>query len=122
MEALPLAYLHVFPYSPRPGTRAAALPGRVPAGVVRERVRELLALSDRKWRGYLAAQVGRELEVVVERVEGGRSRGTAREWVTVTWPTAGDARGAVARVRVEASDASECSGVRVPPPGPDPRA
>lgn len=112
VEALPLAYLHVFPFSPRPGTRAAELPGRVPGGVVRERVRELLAVSERKWKGHLAAQAGRELEVVVERSDGGLARGTSRQWVTVRWPSAGDVRGAVVRVRVEASDGTECFGVR----------
>lgn len=112
VEALPLAYLHVFPFSPRPGTRAAALPDRVPAAVVRARAGELLAISARKWRVHLAAQVGRELEVVVERPRDGFARGTAREWVTVRWPPAGDARGAVVRVRVEAIEGTECRGVR----------
>jgi threonylcarbamoyladenosine tRNA methylthiotransferase MtaB len=114
VEECGLTHLHVFPFSPRPGTRAAELPGRVPAAVVRERVRELLAVSGRRWRAYLAAQVGRELEVVVERSRGGLARGTAREWLTVRWPAAREVRGSVVRVRVEASDASECSGVRAP--------
>jgi threonylcarbamoyladenosine tRNA methylthiotransferase MtaB len=112
VEALPLAYLHVFPFSPRPGTPASDLPGRVPTAAVRERVRELLAVSDRKWRAYLAAQAGHEVEAVVERVGGGLARGTTREWVTVQWPAAGEVRGAVVRVRVEASDGAECFGVR----------
>jgi threonylcarbamoyladenosine tRNA methylthiotransferase MtaB len=112
VEALPLSYLHVFPFSPRPGTRAATLPDRVPAALVRERTAELLALSDRRWRAYLAAQVGRELEVVVERVSGGFAAGTAREWVTVRWSHAGEARGETVRVRVDASDGARCLGAR----------
>jgi threonylcarbamoyladenosine tRNA methylthiotransferase MtaB len=112
VEALPLAYLHVFPFSPRPGTPAADLPGRVPGGAVRERVRELRAVSERRWRAFLAAQAGREVEAVVERIEGGIARGTTRQWVTVRWPSAGETRGAVVRVRVEASDGTECFGVR----------
>ena len=112
VEALPLAYLHVFPFSPRPGTPASDLPGRVPPAAVRERTRELLAVSDRKWRAFLAAQAGHEVEAVVERIGGGLARGTTREWVTVQWPAAGEVRGAVVRVRVEASDGAECFGVR----------
>jgi threonylcarbamoyladenosine tRNA methylthiotransferase MtaB len=112
VETLPLAYLHVFPFSPRPGTPAAALPEHVPAHVVRARTDELLALSDRRWRAYLAAQVGRELEVVVERSAAGVARGTAREWVTVRWPSAGEARGTVVRVRVQGSDGTACLGAR----------
>jgi threonylcarbamoyladenosine tRNA methylthiotransferase MtaB len=112
VEALPLAYLHVFPFSPRPGTPAAELPGRVPSVAVRERVRELLAISDRKWRAFLASQAGEEVEAVVERIDGGLARGTTRHWVTVRWPATGEARGTVVRVRIEASDGSECFGVR----------
>jgi len=113
VESLPLAYLHVFPFSPRPGTVAAGLPGRVPAAKARERARDLLAVSDRKWRAYLAAQVGRELEVVVERVEGGIARGTSREWLPVRWNAVSEARGALARVRIVASDGTGCLGARV---------
>jgi threonylcarbamoyladenosine tRNA methylthiotransferase MtaB len=114
VESLPLAYLHVFPFSPRRGTPAAGLDGRVPAAVVEERARELRALSERRWSAFLAAQVGRDLEVVVERVEGGVARGTAREWLAVRWPAAGAVRGSVARVRVTSSDGEECVGVGVP--------
>jgi threonylcarbamoyladenosine tRNA methylthiotransferase MtaB len=112
LESLPLAYLHVFPFSPRPGTAAAALPGRLPPGEVRARAEELRALSDERWRGFVEAQRGRELEVVVERVEGGEARGTAREWVTVRWPAEGEPRGAAARVRVTSSRGADAVGVR----------
>jgi threonylcarbamoyladenosine tRNA methylthiotransferase MtaB len=112
VEALPLAYLHVFPFSPRPGTPAAAVPGAVHGSVIRDRARELLAISERRWRAFLAMQGGRELEVVIERVEGGLARGTARQYVTVRWPASGEQRGSLAHVRVEASDRTECFGVR----------
>ncbi len=111
-EALPLAYLHVFPYSARPGTRAAALPGQLAPEVIRARSRDLLDLSARRWRAFLAAQVGRALEPVVERVEGGLARGTARNHVTVRWPAGPEPRGAAVRVQVVASDGRECVGVR----------
>jgi threonylcarbamoyladenosine tRNA methylthiotransferase MtaB len=112
LESLPLAHLHVFPFSPRPGTPAADMPGAVSSRIVKERVRELLALSARKWRAYLAAQVGRELEAVVERTADGLSRGTAGNYVTVRWPSSGERRGSAARVRVIATEGEECVGVR----------
>lgn len=112
LSSLPLAYLHVFPWSPRPGTPAAGMAGRVEAALVRERAREMQSLSARRWRRFLAAQSGRELEVVVERTEGGASRGTSRRYVPVRWPGCGDERGTLARVRIESSDGTECLGVR----------
>jgi threonylcarbamoyladenosine tRNA methylthiotransferase MtaB len=113
LDALPLAYLHVFPFSPRAGTAAAALPGRVPGPALRERARGLRALSERKWRAFLAGLAGRELEVVVERVAGAVARGTAREWATVRWPASGEQRGAVVRVLATGGDGAECVGTRV---------
>jgi threonylcarbamoyladenosine tRNA methylthiotransferase MtaB len=112
LEALPLAYLHVFPFSPRHGTPAASMKQTVPRPLQRERARELLALSERRWRGYLGGQAGRDLEVVVEKIEGGIARGTSRQYPTVRWPYSGESRGDLARVRVEASDGTECFGVR----------
>ncbi len=112
VEALPLASLHVFPFSARPGTEAAALPGAVPGPVARARARELLAVSERRWRHYLSRQAGRELEVVVEQVRDGIAQGTSREYVTVRWPLVGEQRGGLARVRVEACDEDGCFGVR----------
>lgn len=112
VESLPLAYLHVFPFSPRPGTDAAAMGPAVPPPVVDARAAELRGFSDRRWRAYLAGLAGRELEVIVERVEGGLARGTSRQYASVRWPSAGEKRGALSRVRVEASDGHELFGIR----------
>jgi threonylcarbamoyladenosine tRNA methylthiotransferase MtaB len=73
LRQLPINYLHVFPYSPRPGTRAAAMPGRPPAPAVRERAEQLRQLSREKWRSYLKEQEGRTLRVVVETDGWGRA-------------------------------------------------
>jgi threonylcarbamoyladenosine tRNA methylthiotransferase MtaB len=116
VEALPLAYLHVFPFSPRPGTEAAALPGAVPAAVARVRAAELIALSERRWRAFLEGLRGRTVEVVVEHVRDGVARGTAREYATVRWKAPpGEERGALVGVRVEGHDGEVCEGVRLGP-------
>ncbi|MDR1397538.1 MAG: MiaB/RimO family radical SAM methylthiotransferase [Desulfarculales bacterium] len=63
---LPVNYLHVFPYSPRPGTKAAAMPGRPPGPAARERAEELRRLGKEKWLNYLEKQKGGTLQVLVE--------------------------------------------------------
>jgi len=113
VEALPLAYLHVFPFSPRPGTEAAGMGDAVPAGVARARAGELRAVSERRWRAFVDGLVGRDVEVVVERVEDGIARGTAREYATVRWRSRGAARGAIARVRVAGREDDVAVGVEV---------
>jgi threonylcarbamoyladenosine tRNA methylthiotransferase MtaB len=64
--ALPLGYMHVFPFSPRPGTRAATLPDQVPPGVKRSRVARLKKLDRRKREAFLASQEGRTRQALVE--------------------------------------------------------
>jgi threonylcarbamoyladenosine tRNA methylthiotransferase MtaB len=61
-----LAYLHVFPYSPRPGTPAAAMPDRVPGPVARARAAELRALGQDKRLAFHQAQVGGRQQAVME--------------------------------------------------------
>ncbi|MDA1000171.1 MAG: tRNA (N(6)-L-threonylcarbamoyladenosine(37)-C(2))-methylthiotransferase MtaB [bacterium] len=80
----PLAYLHVFPYSPRPGTAAAEMGDTVPPAEIRERVKKLQDLGRRKWAAFVARQEGRETEVLFEgrRVEGVLS-GLADNYVRV---------------------------------------
>ncbi|MBE0558577.1 MAG: MiaB/RimO family radical SAM methylthiotransferase, partial [Proteobacteria bacterium] len=67
VEAMPVAYLHVFPYSRRPGTPAAAMPGQVPEGEKKRRARMLRQLAEEKRRAFGARFIGEPLTVLVER-------------------------------------------------------
>ena len=67
-----LTYLHVFPYSPRPGTPAARMP-QVSKAVARERAALLRAAGDRQWAALAAARVGQIEHVLVEREGLGRT-------------------------------------------------
>jgi threonylcarbamoyladenosine tRNA methylthiotransferase MtaB len=58
IEALPLTYLHVFSFSARPGTKAESLGEVVPFEVIRQRARELRALSAKKHAAFRVAQAG----------------------------------------------------------------
>ncbi|MCK9377212.1 MAG: tRNA (N(6)-L-threonylcarbamoyladenosine(37)-C(2))-methylthiotransferase MtaB [Syntrophobacterales bacterium] len=65
VAALPVTYLHVFPFSPRPGTPAALLPA-LPGRVVQERARLMRELGQKKKQKFLEAQLGQVREVLVE--------------------------------------------------------
>lgn len=58
VSASPLTYLHVFPYSPRTGTEASGLPGRVAGPLVRERARALRAVGVSLSRRFRETQIG----------------------------------------------------------------
>jgi threonylcarbamoyladenosine tRNA methylthiotransferase MtaB len=64
IEDSPLTYLHVFPFSSRPGTVAADLPNKVPDHVSRFRAKTLRTLVARKNEAFRRAMLGREIEVL----------------------------------------------------------
>jgi threonylcarbamoyladenosine tRNA methylthiotransferase MtaB len=64
IESLPFTYLHIFPYSARPHTPAAASPHQVNGRVARERAQEIRSWLTRKRQTFLQAQVGRKLSAV----------------------------------------------------------
>src|SRR5713226_10337035 len=67
IERLPFTYLHVFSFSKRPGTKAAALSNEVPGTVIKRRARELRALSEKKAASFRQSQLGRTLRVLTLR-------------------------------------------------------
>ncbi len=101
IAASPLNYLHVFPYSPRPGTAAAALPGAVPPGAVQERSARLRELGRGLWRRFCERFLGRELEAIVlgERADGGL-RALTDNYIEATLPARAAGRGELVRVRI----------------------
>ncbi|MBA3013938.1 MAG: tRNA (N(6)-L-threonylcarbamoyladenosine(37)-C(2))-methylthiotransferase MtaB [Proteobacteria bacterium] len=66
IERLPISYLHVFPYSKRPGTPAATMPDQVPAPVKEERAARLTALGKEKRRLFYGRQLDTVHRVLVE--------------------------------------------------------
>jgi threonylcarbamoyladenosine tRNA methylthiotransferase MtaB len=64
IEDSPLTYLHVFPFSSRPGTMAADLPNPIPDRVSRFRAKSLRNLIARKNEAFRRAMIGKEIEVL----------------------------------------------------------
>ena len=93
------AGIHVFPYSRRPGTAAAAMPGQLTAAVKRGRAREAAAIGRETARAFRERRVGETLQVLIETIAGGLAHGHSAEYIPVS--AAFDApptRGAVAGV------------------------
>lgn len=73
IEESPLTHLHVFSFSPRPGTQAAEMEDQVPETVKKQRNEKLRELGNRKNLAFRKKFSGSELEVVVEgKVDAGR--------------------------------------------------
>ncbi|GIX48092.1 MAG: tRNA (N(6)-L-threonylcarbamoyladenosine(37)-C(2))-methylthiotransferase MtaB [Candidatus Tectimicrobiota bacterium] len=99
---LPLAYIHVFPYSERPHTAAQHYPDKVPPPVVQARSRLLRELSARKKAAFYRRFVGRTLRVLFERCEDGLYTGFSDNYVKVGVESAQALANALLPVRVEA--------------------
>src|SRR5215475_5440563 len=99
-----LSYLHVFPFSPRPGTPAARMPPLPPA-VVKERALRLRQRGATALAHYLAEQPGRQCEIVIERPGLGRTPSFAQLQLS-----SNALPGAMLRARVTASDGRRLHG------------
>jgi threonylcarbamoyladenosine tRNA methylthiotransferase MtaB len=64
VEDLPFTYLHVFTYSARPGTPAAAMSGQVPVEKARERNRILRDLAAEKKLSFMRSFVGKTVPAI----------------------------------------------------------
>jgi threonylcarbamoyladenosine tRNA methylthiotransferase MtaB len=102
--------LHVFPYSPRPGTVAARMPDRVPDRVKEERARILREIGEHLARSFVLGLVGRVTEVLAEREYGGWVSGLTRNYVRVRFPGGADLEGCLVEVRIKGTEADGARG------------
>ncbi len=86
-EELPFSDLHVFPYSSRPGTKAAGMPGHLPAQIVTERAARLRSIAKMKKTRFLERFAGKELGVLVQGYDEktGYCRGLSRNYIQTTF-------------------------------------
>ncbi len=89
LEDLPLAYFHVFPFSPRPGTPAAHFSNKVEPARIRQRCSVLRQLGKNKRENFARRFLGRCLPVLVESRRdpaSGMLRGFTHNYIQVKFP------------------------------------
>jgi len=87
VDALPFTYLHVFPYSERPGAAAGRLGERVPPGIIRERARELRERGEAKARAHRVRRQGQRADAVVCGRREGKVEVLTEDYLSVYLPT-----------------------------------
>jgi threonylcarbamoyladenosine tRNA methylthiotransferase MtaB len=97
VEACDLTFLHVFPFSPRPGTPAARMP-QVRGDAIRDRARRLRATGDAALQRRLASEIGSTRQVLIESA----SQGRTEHFMPVA--IAGDTPGAVRTLAIRGHD------------------
>jgi len=89
IENLPLAYLHVFPFSKRKGTPASAFPGQVPPQVILARCHALREMGQKKRDSFSRSFLGQRLKVLVESKrdrESGLLKGFSENYIPILLP------------------------------------
>jgi threonylcarbamoyladenosine tRNA methylthiotransferase MtaB len=88
IASLPFSHFHVFTFSARPGTHAAALDGAVPPAIRKQRGARMRALGDAKAAAFRARFDGARAEVLVEskRTRDGRLTGLTGNYIRVEMP------------------------------------
>ncbi|WP_439515065.1 tRNA (N(6)-L-threonylcarbamoyladenosine(37)-C(2))-methylthiotransferase MtaB [Oceanibaculum nanhaiense] len=104
VEECDLTYLHVFPYSERPGTPAARMP-QLPVEVRKERAARLRAAGEARQASFLASRVGTEAEVLMEKPGMGRTEHFAPVLLNTDV-----APGTILRARITGAGADQLTG------------
>jgi len=87
VDAVPFTYLHVFPYSERPGAAAGRLGERVCPGMIRERARELRERGEAKARAHRVRRQGQRADGVVCGRREGKVEVLTEDYLSVYLPT-----------------------------------
>jgi threonylcarbamoyladenosine tRNA methylthiotransferase MtaB len=101
---LPITYLHVFPFSARPGTPAARYPDRIAPDTIKKRCRQLRELGRTKRLNFYKQFIGKRLEVMVESTRhtpSGLLKGLSSNYLPVLIDADDDHKNQLRSVRVE---------------------
>ena len=105
-----------FIYSPRGGTKAATMPGQIPADIATDRIERLIAVQDEMQHRAMARFIGADEEVLVEslsRRSGEAVSGKGKHGVSITLPGSEADIGQIVRVRVTEMKNNTLMGERI---------
>lgn len=105
------AKIHVFPYSPKRGTPAAARKDQLPNAVKSERSHKLIELSDQMAADFLREYVGQDVEVLYERmVEDGIYEGHTTNYIKVRGRSEKDLTNQICKTHITKAEGEELFG------------
>ena len=107
MEECDLTFMHVFPYSPRPGTPAAKMP-QVEKSIIKERAARLREAGERQLQRFLKSNINKQRQIIVEQSNIGRTEHFAAVRLETDLPV-----GSLARVAVTGVEGDKLTGTIV---------
>ncbi|MCJ7683748.1 MAG: tRNA (N(6)-L-threonylcarbamoyladenosine(37)-C(2))-methylthiotransferase MtaB [Desulfobacteraceae bacterium] len=104
IKDLPVSYLHVFPFSCRPGTAAASFDGQIDPGVIKERAEKLRDIGLIKRTSFYHNCLGKEFQVLAERWHSKEKKimkGLSDNYLPVLFSSSKDSRNQIIPVHME---------------------
>jgi len=100
MRSLPISYMHIFPFSVRPGTDASKMKGQIDDLTIKMRTEKLADLNRSKKWGYMERQINNPLDIILEESMGsGVYMGTSGNYLKVRASVKGRSKGNIVYVR-----------------------
>jgi threonylcarbamoyladenosine tRNA methylthiotransferase MtaB len=113
IKDLPVSYLHVFPFSARPGTEAAGLAGQIDPGEIKRRATELRNLGQTKRDAFYHGCLNKDFSVLAERWHSGEKnifQGMSDNYLPVVFPSDKDVTGRLVSVNMEKVENGKVTG------------
>ena len=104
LEEIKFYKMHVFPYSPRRGTRAAVMPNQIDGNIKEQRSKKLIELSNKNEKEYNEQYIGKEVEVLFEDREKEYYKGHTQNYILVKYKTAEELENTIKTVKVLTAD------------------
>ena len=114
MADLPVSYLHVFPFSSRPGTAADKLPNKLDPPVIKARCERLRELGHQKRVKFYRRSTGRSLPVLIETKRDGATgllKGISSNYLPVLVEGKDDLQNKIVEVKIEKLEGNKLFGV-----------
>ena len=115
ISEIPLSYLHIFPFSPRPGTPAAGFSDQVPEKIKKERIQRVRSIDRKKRADFISRCLGQTFSALVLQPsqEKGWSQALTENYLTVSIPRQFKKNDRI-RVRLKALDPTGLRGEYIP--------
>jgi threonylcarbamoyladenosine tRNA methylthiotransferase MtaB len=113
IKDLPVSYLHVFPFSRRPGTAAASFDGQLDPGVIKERAEKLRGIGLKKRSSFYHDCLGKEFQVLAERWHSKEKKimkGLSDNYLPIIFPSSEDSRNQIIPVHTERVEGNKVKG------------
>ena len=102
--------MHIFKYSPRAGTKAAAMKGQIQGDIKEARSKKLIELSDKNEKEYCNTYIGKTVSVLFEEKYGEYYKGHTANYIMVKTKSNEDISGKIVNIKVTNVDNLELVG------------